>query len=99
MGLMAIAVATAGLFAFTTIKGGNIKGTVEPADAALKVWAISPSDTAQAEIANGAFSLDVKGGTYSVVIEAKPPYKNVTKDGVQVSEGAAVDLGVIKLEQ
>lgn len=99
LGLMAMAVITAGLFAFTGFKTGNVKGVIDPSDGAVRAWAISTTDTARADITNGAFTIDVKEGTYNVVIEAVPPYKNLTKEGVQVSEGASVDLGVIKLEQ
>lgn len=50
--------------------------------------------------ANGAFELgDVKPGIYQVIIEAKSPYKNLVKEGVEVKEGEATDLGEITLEQ
>lgn len=96
---MAMAITTAGLYAFTGFNTGNVKGLVDPTNGAVRAWAISTTDTASADIINGAFAIDVKAGTYNVVIEAVPPYKNLTKERVQVSENASVDLGVIKLEQ
>ena len=91
---------TAGLFAFTAIDTGSIKGTVSPADGAVQAWALSASDTLKAPINNGAFSIDnVKPGDYRLIIEAKPPYKNQAKEGVSVKDGVPTDVGEIKLEK
>lgn len=98
--LAALGIVAAGLFAFNVITNGSVKGTVSPADAAVKALAISGADTLKADIANGAFEIgEAKPGTYQVIIEAKAPYKNAVKDGVEVKEGEATDLGEIKLEQ
>lgn len=98
--LAALGVIAAGLFAFNVITNGSVKGTVTPADAAVRAWAISGTDTVKADISNGAFEIgDVKPGTYQVIIEAKAPYKNSAKDGVEVKDGQATDIGEIKLEQ
>jgi hypothetical protein len=98
--LVAIAIATAGLFAFSGVKTGSIKGMVNPADGAIRAWALSSSDTLRADVNKGTFEItDAKPGTYRVIIEAKPPYKNAAKDGVTVTDGQATDVGEIKLEQ
>ncbi len=98
--LAALGIVAAGLFAFNVITNGSVKGTVSPADAAVRALAISGADTLKADIANGAFEIgEAKPGTYQVIIEAKAPYKNAVKDGVEVKEGEATDLGEIKLEQ
>jgi len=98
--LAALGIIASGLFAFTTFFSGTIKGTVTPSDAAVRVWALSGSDTLKAVVANGAFEiLDAKPGTYKVIVEAKAPYKNQMKDGVTVSDGQATDVGQIKLAQ
>ncbi|MFT3948391.1 MAG: carboxypeptidase regulatory-like domain-containing protein [Agriterribacter sp.] len=98
--LAGVGILTAGLFAFNVITNGSVKGTVAPADAAVRAWAISGTDTVKADIANGAFEIgDVKPGTYQVIIEAKAPFKNAAKDGVEVKDGAATDVGEIKLAQ
>jgi hypothetical protein len=92
--------AAVGLFAFTGIKSGSIKGTVTPANAAAKAWAISGTDTLKASIDGGSFNIsDVKPGVYKVIIEAMPPYKNIAKDGVTVADGQQTDVGEIKLQQ
>lgn len=98
--LAAMGILVAGLFAFNTFLNGSIKGTVNPADGAERAWAISQTDTVKTDVANGAFELgDVKPGIYQVIIEAKSPYKNLVKEGVEVKEGEATDLGEITLEQ
>ena len=98
--MAAIAFAAAGLFAFNAVKTGSVKGSVNPADAAVRAWALSSTDTLKAEINKGTFEItDAKPGTDRVIIEAKPPYKNAAKDGVTVADGQATDIGEIKLEQ
>jgi hypothetical protein len=98
--LAAVTVAAAGLFAFSHLKGGSIKGTVTPSDGAVRAWAESATDTLKATIVNGSYEIaDAKPGMYKVIIEAKPPYKNVARDGVTVNDGQAADAGEIKLEK
>ena len=93
-------VAAVGLFAFSNIKPGSIKGTVSPASSAVKAWAISGADTLKANIEAGSFSFsDAKPGVYKVIIEAMPPYKNMAKEGVTVGDGQQTDVGEIKLQQ
>lgn len=98
--LAAVTVAAAGLFAFSNLRSGSIKGTVSPADGATRAWALSSTDTLRALIVNGAYEItDAKPGTYKVIIEAKPPYKNAAKDGITVNDGQPTDAGDIKLEK
>ncbi|HXB90921.1 MAG TPA: carboxypeptidase-like regulatory domain-containing protein [Puia sp.] len=98
--LATVAVAAAGLFAFSNLRSGSIKGTVTPADGAVRAWAESSSDTLKAAIVNGTYEItDAKPGMYKVIIEAKPPYKNAAKDGVTVNDGQAADAGEIKLDK
>lgn len=98
--LVVIGIAAAGLFAFTTLATGSIKGKVSPSDGAVRAWAESATDTVNAAIQNGTFEIDnVKPGTYKIVIEAKPPYKNVAKEGISVTDGQPVDAGEIMLSK
>ncbi len=99
--LAAIGIAASfGLFAFNAIKPGAIKGNVTPANAAVKVWAISGTDTLKSSIDGGSFSINnAKPGIYKVIIEAAPPYKNMAKEGVSVVDGQQTDIGEIKLQQ
>ena len=98
--LAAITFAAAGLFAFNSLRNGSIKGTVSPADGAVRAWAESSTDTLRAPIMNGSYEItDAKPGTYKVIIEAKPPYKNAAKGGITVTDGQAADAGEIKLEK
>lgn len=98
--LSAVAIAAAGLFAFAHLKSGSIRGTVTPPDAGVRAWAESTTDTLKATILNGSFEItDAKPGAYKIIIEAKPPYHNVARDGIMVSDGQSTDAGEIRLEK
>ncbi len=100
LSLAAMSILAAGLFAFNVITEGGIKGTVAPPEGAVRAWAISGTDTLKADVSNGAFEIGAaKPGTYTVIIEATAPFKNATKEGVEVAEGETTDLGEITLEQ
>ena len=89
-----------GLSAFTLLQTNSIKGTVTPADKAVKAWAISSTDTLSAPVTNGTFEIqNVKAGSYSVVIEAQSPYANTRKKDIEVKDGVATDVGQIQLQQ
>lgn len=101
MALAALAISTGMLLSFNAFqKTSDLKGTVTPADKAVMAWAMSPTDTFNTKIKDGAFEFkDVKTGTYSIVIEAQEPYANTRKKDVVVAEDAPVtDVGEIKLQ-
>lgn len=103
-GMVALGIAMTGLFAFkhadNGLINGSIKGTITPADGATKVWALSTADTLKADIQSGSFEIvNAKAGTYRLIVEAKPPYKNTAKDNVTVADGQATNVGEIKLGQ
>lgn len=88
--------------AFKNIQAGStIKGWVTPKEAGISAWAISRTDTFKTHVTSeGLFDImDVKPGTYSVVIQAAQPYKPAQKEGVIVTEGSMVDVGEIKLSK
>ena len=98
--LIATTIIVAGLLAFTHLKVGSIRGTVTPAEGGVRAWAESATDTLKAPIVNGTYEItDVKPGAYKIIIEAKPPYRNIAKDGIMVNDGQAADVGEIKLEK
>ncbi len=98
---IALSIATAGLLAFKHAPfTGTIRGTVSPAEGAARVWAVSTSDTAKGNMQNGAFEITTaKEGTYKVIVEAIPPYRNAAKDNVIVANGQTTDVGQINLER
>ena len=98
--MVAATVVAAGFFAFSPFREGAIRGTVTPADGGVRAWAESTTDTLKAPIINGSYEItDAKPGTYKIIIEAKPPYRNIAKDGVMVNDGQTADAGEIKLEK
>jgi hypothetical protein len=100
LALVALAISTAAFFSFNAIQTSSIKGTVTPADKAVRAWAVSPTDTLNADVENGTFEIkDVKAGTYAVIIEAQEPFSNTRKKDVVVTPDAPnVDVGEIKLQ-
>jgi hypothetical protein len=100
LALVALVVSTGALFSFNALQTNTIKGTVTPADKAVRAWAVSPTDTLKADVQNGTFEIkDVKAGTYSVIIEAVEPYASTRKKDVVVeAEKATTDIGEIKLQ-
>lgn len=91
-----------GIAAFKNIPANStIKGWVTPKEAGISAWAISRTDTFKTHVSSeGMFDImDVKPGTYTIVIQASQPYKPAQKEGVIVTEGSMVDVGEIKLSK
>lgn len=76
-----------------------IKGRIDPADGAVEALAVSATDTARVAITDGMFLLNVGHGTYKLVIVARPPYKNVVKDNVEVADGNTTDVGTVRMQE
>jgi hypothetical protein len=91
--------------AFTHMQSSSIKGTVNPADKAVRALAIpsnnkASNDSVSAPITNGNFEIqNLKAGDYSLMIQAMAPYGNATKVGVTVQNGKSTDVGEIQLQQ
>ena len=99
-GMFALAAVAIGTFAFRSSYEGSISGKITPADGATEAWAIQGNDTLKATVNDGTFSLQsAKAGTYTVIVDAKSPFKDVTIANVKVEDGKATDLGEIKLEE
>lgn len=86
-------------FAFSGKPDTAISGRVSPADAVEKVWAITGKDSVSAGTISGAFLLKVSPGTFTVIVDAKDPYKDKVIEKVEVTDGSTVDMGEIKLEK
>jgi len=98
--ITAATVIIAGILAFAPFREGGIRGIVTPAEGGVRAWAESSIDTLKAPIIDGSYEITgARPGTYKVVIEAKPPYRNAAKDGVIVNDGQTSDAGEIKLEK
>jgi hypothetical protein len=95
-----IAVASvAGLFAFTNTAQTAITGKVVPGEGAETVWAISATDSTKGTVSSGTFTLDVKPGTYKVIVDAKDPYKDVTLENLEVKQDQPLNVGEIVLQK
>ncbi len=98
MGLVCIASFAIGFNARVALKSG-IHGTIDPADAARKVWAINGADSFSTIPVSGKFSVEVKPGNWFLLVEGIPPYKNAVMNSILVLDNQSTDAGVIKMEQ
>jgi hypothetical protein len=97
--LAAFAITAAALFSFRYMQDTGIKGTVSPADKAVKAWALSDADTLKSSIDNGSFEFkNVKPGTYAIIIEAQEPFAHTRKSNVVVAD-SVTNVGEIQLQQ
>jgi hypothetical protein len=86
--------------AFSMNYNSPVKGSVSPANGASRAWVISRSDTLSAPVIQGNFMItNVKPGNYTLMLEAKPPFRDSFKQDVLVVEGQPTDVGVIEMNQ
>ena len=92
--------AVLGFMSMKDLAPATISGKVTPADAAEAVWAIQDTDTLKTTVsAEGNFQVEVKPGTWKLVVSAKAPYKNAEVNQLVVTEDKDTDAGEIKLEK
>jgi|GEM_PF-689659 len=85
---------------FYKMSGGTVRGTVTPPEAGLKAFLFSGKDTVAGNIVNGAFQFsNIAAGSYKLLVEAAPPYRNGIKEGIVVTEGAFTDAGQLELQK
>jgi hypothetical protein len=93
-----IIVAVALISSFAKDRSG-IQGTIDPPEGAKRIWAVSGKDTVSIIPAPGSFIMDVKPGSWKLVVEAVLPYKNAERESILVTDGQITDIGLIKLTQ
>lgn len=97
--LLALAAIALGAYAFKGFDG-SITGKVRPADGATEAWAVQGSDTLKTAVSDGAFTFTgARAGTYTVVINAKDPFRDAVVNDVRVEDGKTTDMGEINLQQ
>lgn len=84
---------------YSTVQQTSIRGRISPEAAAVVVWAVSGKDTLKTMIIAGSFSLQVKPGTFTLFVNAKPPYKNVSLGNLEVKLNQVLNVGEIILEK
>ena len=77
----------------------GIQGTIDPPEGARRIWAVSGKDTVSIIPSPGSFMMDVKPGSWKLVVEAVLPYKNAERESILVTDGQITDIGLIKLTQ
>ncbi|HEX6849562.1 MAG TPA: hypothetical protein VF144_21395 [Chitinophagaceae bacterium] len=82
---------------FSSNDRSGIQGTIDPPEGARRIWAVSGKDSVSIIPPPGSFIMDVKPGSWKLVVEAVLPYKNVERDAILVIDGQLTDIGLIKL--
>src|SRR5258705_3344618 len=93
-----IIVAVVLILGFAKDRSG-IQVTIDPPEGAKRIWAVSGKDTVSIIPPPGSFIMDVKPGSWKLVVEAVLPYKNVERESILVIDGQITDIGLIKLSQ
>jgi hypothetical protein len=75
----------------------SIYGTLDPQDAADKVYAIHNTDTLAVIPQAGKFSIAVTGGVWKLYIRGVKPFKDVTIDNIRVTDGKSTNAGLIHM--
>ena len=88
------------IMAFQLHWNSPVKGYVNPSNAAVRAWVFSRTDTLNSPVIQGNFIIsNVKPGNYTLMIEARPPYRDSFKQDVLVVDGQPTDVGVIEMHQ
>ena len=89
-----------GFSAMQQIPTASVSGKVTPVDGIEGIWAIKDADTIKATISTeGAFTIEVKPGTWKIMVNAKAPYKSSEVKEVVVTEDKNTDVREIILQQ
>ena len=97
--IIGIVIAILLISAFSSHYRSGIQGTIDPPEGAKRIWAVSGKDTVSIIPAPGSFIMDVKPGSWKLVVEAVLPYKNAERESILVIDGQITDVGLIKLSQ
>lgn len=96
--IFGIIIAVVLISGFTGTRSG-IQGSIDPPEGARRIWAVNGKDTVAIIPAPGSFIMDVKAGTWKLVVETVLPYKNAERESILVNDGEITDIGLIKLTQ
>ncbi len=88
------------MMAFRLHWNSPVKGSINPSDGAVRAWVFSKTDTLNSPVIQGTFMISsVKPGNYTLMLEAKPPYRDSFKQDVLVVDGQPTDVGVIEMHR
>jgi hypothetical protein len=86
--------------AFQPSWNSPVKGSVNPPNGGVRAWLMSKTDTVNAPVIEGTFMItNVKAGTYLLMIEGRPPYKDSYKQDILVVDGQPTDVGVVEMNK
>lgn len=77
----------------------GIQGSIDPPQGAKRVMVTNGTDSASVIPSAGTISIEVKPGTWRLLVETVAPYKNATIENIVVNPEQITNIGVIKLEE
>ena len=77
----------------------GIQGSIDPPQGVKRVIVVSGTDSVATIPGAGNFSIEVKPGTWRLMVETVAPYKNAVVDNIVVNPEQITNVGVIKLEE
>lgn len=98
--LFIVILAVVFLHAFRAFQQPVISGSIYPKEAVKQIVAVNGNDSVIGlPDKTGLFAVNVKPGTWKLVVEAKQPYKTVVMESVKAREGEGTNVSVITLRQ
>lgn len=83
----------------SSLPQASIKGRITPVSGAESVCVFAAKDSIKSAVVWGNFSLRVKPGTYTLIVKAKDPYKDVLLGNLEVRQDRVLDIGEIILQK
>ncbi len=99
MAILCVVFIIIGISGFQTDLISGIQGSIDPPQGAKSIMVVNGSDSASVVPGAGSFSIEVKPGTWRLMVETVAPYKNAVIDNFVVNPEQITNVGVIKLEE
>jgi hypothetical protein len=96
--LLVFAIAAIHLTSF--LRSGHIAGKIYPITKTNHLVAVNGADSVRAYCAqDGNFGLQVRPGTWTLVVDIGEQRRSVVKERLVVAEGENINLGIIRLSE
>lgn len=95
--LCLIIIVVIGIHAERLLHNGSIEGRIYPANSTSSVTAVSGKDSVKVISDDGRFGMELRPGSWKLIIAVKEYSGSPTEKNIQVLEGKRLNLGDIRL--